>query len=581
MGSDRDHSLPVGASTSKVNDGDMWAGSRGNKKSCYDRDICPLYCAWGVDVFDLFTNTKSDLGPNPYITQEDAREEFLSLPDHEKDRLGYEHMLHRKLGDLVRSCDRIVTRNKDKLRAEVAKAARARGADGNRIDPVTEVKDEVLLETAECMADLELREEEVAQMVEKLVQLDREWKESWKQVQVLRAGKNGETANNSDIKDTNQISMIENESTEVGGEKDDERNELVIEVNSETAATVTAVENVILNEHLTANTEDSANLVIKSGTEHHTGNEEKENKELKGKTEDSRIVNQGENSSLDMNVEVNGNEQLSTEKEESDKSQPDNTQTAGKEGTIKEKEETQSKGCAPSEKVEELLPKLYSISSEQQTLISSLTSITSQNIMPLRENLQGLQKQLYYIRTDTSSDKTVCEISGNFMSSRDAEERIAAHYAGKQYVGWKMVRDKFRELHLKYNSVGRGPQMMGGQNRGLPNGSRGGQPRGYGPPGVAHGPPPSNSGYGHGDRGPPMGYHHGPSARHNDRDHRDRSRSRDRDNYSSRSRGGGVRGGRQNSPPRWERDRHPHNHDNGSGRHGGRRDDRGHYRSRN
>ena len=167
------------------------------------------------------------------------------------------------------------------------------------------------------------------------------------------------------------------------------------------------------------------------------------------------------------------------------------------------------------------------------------------------------------------------------MSSRDAGERIAAHYAGKQYVGWKMVRDKYRELHLKYNSTGRGPQMMGNQKRGLPHGSRGGQPGGYGPPGGGHGPPPGNGGYGHCDRGPPMGYNHGPSARQNDRDRRDRSRSRERDNYSSRSRGGGGRGGRQNSPPRWERDRHPNNHDHGSGRPRGKRDDRGHYRSRN
>ena len=379
MGSDRDHSLPVGASTSKVNDGDMWAGSRGNKKSCYDRDICPLYCAWGVDVFDLFTNTKSDLGANPYITQEDARAEFLSLPDHEKDRLGYEHMLHRKLGDLVRGCDRIVTRNKDKLRAEVAKAARARGADGNRIDPVTEVKEEVLMETAECMADLELREEEVAQMVEKLVQLDREWKELWKQSQVLRTGENGEIANDSD--------MLEKKSTEVNGTYDDEDekgNEFVKKDTSETAATVTKVKDEILNEHPAGNTEESANVAIKSEIENHAGNEEE--------------WNQGENSKADMNIEVNGNEQLSTEKKGSDKPQTENTQTAGKEGTEKEEEQTQTGGCAPSEKIEELMPKLYGISSEQQALISSLTSITSQNIMPLRENLQGLQKQLYYIR---------------------------------------------------------------------------------------------------------------------------------------------------------------------------------------
>lgn len=158
------------------------------------------------------------------------------------------------------------------------------------------------------------------------------------------------------------------------------------------------------------------------------------------------------------------------------------------------------------------------------------------------------------------------------MSSRDAEERIAAHYAGKQYVGWKMVRDKYRELHQKYNSQGRGPQMMGSQHRGSSYGPRGVQPGGYGPP----------QGYGHGDRGPPMGYHNGPPVRH-DRDRRDRSRSRDRDEYSSWSHNG--RGGRQSNSARWEHDRYPgssgggsYNADNGSGRHGGRRDDRRYHR---
>jgi RNA-binding protein Luc7-like 2 len=51
-------------------------------------------------------------------------------------------------------------------------------------------------------------------------------------------------------------------------------------------------------------------------------------------------------------------------------------------------------------------------------------------------------------------DKTVCEVSGNFMSARDADERIAAHYAGKQYVGWKLVRDKFADMQQKYGRFG-------------------------------------------------------------------------------------------------------------------------------
>jgi len=596
MGSDRDSSLPIGTSTSKVGEGNMWPGScRGNKKSCYDRDICPLYCAWGVDVFDLFTNTKSDLGSNPYITQEDAREEFLSLPDHEKDRLEYERMLYRKLGDLVRGCDRIVTRNKDKLRAEVAKAARARGAEGNRINPVTEVKEEVLLETAECMADLELREEEVAKMVEKLVQLDNDWKEAWKKLKEERVVKSDEKTNYSVSNDENNFSGMKKENAEAyrkTNEKNDGGSELVEEANNESAVSDV---NVIIKEYLPEDAEKSRTLTLECESENHLAKEkEEEMRNSKLDTEDdssNHVVNkEEENEKVDMIIELSGDEKKIIKKDRSDRSQSENTEMVCKEGIQKNKGETQTEmGARDTDKINELKATLYSISSEQQKLISTVTRITSQNIMPLRENLQGLQKQLYHIRTDTSSDKTVCEISGNFMSSRDAEERIAAHYAGKQYVGWKMVRDKCSELHKKYIPVGRSPQTLDGQQRNAQHRSRGGQHWCYGPPGGEHGLPSANGGYGRGDRGPPMGHQHAPSARHNNRDRRDRSRSRDRDTYSSRSRDGVGRVGNRRSPSRWERDRYPsanngggvgNNREYGSGRHGGRRDDRGHNRGR-
>lgn len=40
----------------------------------------------------------------------------------------------------------------------------------------------------------------------------------------------------------------------------------------------------------------------------------------------------------------------------------------------------------------------------------------------------------------------VCETSGNYMSSRDNDERMRAHFEGKQYLGWKLVREKLRDL---------------------------------------------------------------------------------------------------------------------------------------
>lgn len=78
----------------------------------------------------------------------------------------------------------------------------------------------------------------------------------------------------------------------------------------------------------------------------------------------------------------------------------------------------------------------------------------------LREQITAAKRSLYYIRGDIQTDKTVCEVSGNFMSSRDADERIAAHFAGKQYVGWKMVRDKLVLLESKFKN--RPPPPRGG-----------------------------------------------------------------------------------------------------------------------
>jgi len=60
---------------------------------------------------------------------------------------------------------------------------------------------------------------------------------------------------------------------------------------------------------------------------------------------------------------------------------------------------------------------------------------------------------LNYFGKSLSADMVVCEVSGNFMSSRDADERIAAHYAGKQYIGWKIVREKLNELRKKHGDI--------------------------------------------------------------------------------------------------------------------------------
>jgi hypothetical protein len=410
MGQDRNADLPVAG-----NGNQDWDSLR-KKKSCYDNDVCPLYCAWGVDVYELFTNTKSDIGPNNYLIRDDARAEYLSLPEHEKERLGFDRMLHRKLGDLVRSCDRIVSRNKEKLRQEIAAAAKARGgASGKAIDPVTDVSDEMMAEAAEMMAELELREEEVKLKLQNITKIDAEFKDLWGQLQELekkKASSEDEVTNAS----TNEDSEVK---------KNDE-----VDVSTETPKDPTDV-----SEKKEENAESS---------------------------------------------EVNSEAASSTEEA----------------------------------KIKEIKSKLYALSAEQQQIIGSIANMTSQVIVPLRDNLQNITKQIYYVKTDISADKTVCEVSGNFMSSRDAEERIAAHYAGKQYVGWKMVREKFRELDQK---------MRTARPAGPPPGRYGGGPRG----GYGQGP-------GYGGRG----YNEGGRSRYNDRGGRNDYGYGGRDrSYSSRDSG--------------------------------------------
>jgi len=72
--------------------------------------------------------------------------------------------------------------------------------------------------------------------------------------------------------------------------------------------------------------------------------------------------------------------------------------------------------------------------------------------MQINNHSQGLN----YFGKKLSADMVVCEVSSNYMSVRDAEERIAAHYAGKQYIGWKVVRDKLKELRGKYGNTAGG-----------------------------------------------------------------------------------------------------------------------------
>jgi len=441
---------------------------RRSKRSCYDHDVCPLYCAWGVDLFDLFKNTKSDLGSNDYIVDDDAREEYLSLPDHEKERLGYEFMLYRKITDLVRGCNRIVDRNREKLKAEIAKNARQRAEGKNEavvMDISQYVDSEHLAKCAENVASLELLEEEVGTLVKELEGLEEQQHLLQSKIRPQTDGKtNGE----------NSTATIKDQPTQ--------------------------------------NNSNNNNILA-----------------------DNNILQTADNNSNSVE-------------------------------TQKDHVENATRGLSLSNDPLVIKQELQDLSNKQQYILTRISQIVSDNIHPLRDTTENQKRQLYYVRSDTTSDKNVCEVSGNFMSSRDADERIAAHYAGKQYVGWKMVRAKGKEMGKKYGKLNAGPPQR-----------YGGAPP---PPhaGGFRGPPPYGGGGGYG--GPPnrgLEQHH----RGNDR-HRDRSRSRDRGDREAESHHSRHhRGGRRSpSPARWERDRGPGSSSSSRGYERGGQHHRSHHRKR-
>eukprot|EP00978_Attheya_sp_CCMP212_P005937 scaffold13273_cov35-Attheya_sp.AAC.4 len=500
MGGDRNAPIPRGAAVPNKNRGSPSSSSQQGpilpgqrKRSCYDPTICPLYCAWGVDVYDLFTNTKSDLGPNPKIVDQHALQEFESLPDHEKDRLGYQHMLFVQLQELVRSCQRTVSRNREKLRSEISRQQsknRAAGIMAVTNDPVLSIPEEGIEKCAHSMAELELLEEEIQDLLQKIKKLSEEEKELRSQKKKQAASKKQEapqdleTANKQDSTDSNEPKGEESE----------------------------------------------------AGTPQPNGDDRKEDETVDPL--DKAPTQEAETS------EPNGTPAAETEKVETEDALKVTEEV--KQDAVERKEEERN----PLDvQLEELLTKKKWPLLEQLRLAIAAAQ-------PMGETIEAQKRQLYYFRTDTTSDKTVCEISGNFMSSRDADERIAAHFAGKQYVGWKIVRDKHKEMVKQWGPSG--PPHPGGRG--------GGGQQGYGgyDSHDRHGGGGGGGGYGGGwdDRGRGGG-------RDRDHDHdrggNDRSRSGERDRRGGGGGGGGGNsrnggssrgsGGRSSSPPTWERDR--------------------------
>ena len=460
-------------------------------KSCYDADVDPLYCAWGVNVYELFVNTKSDLGVlNPFVPDDGARSEYLSLPKHEQERLGFEHALFVKLQDLVRQCDRAVSRNKEKLEQEIQRnAAKNNNATtavgGGRISDfyVNDIDEGAIVQLAQCQLRLDAVEKEVLQILETM---------------------DGHVVNQR---------QLESKINEVKVKLIDMEDKLQFDKGVPLPDVEDAADGVPLPD-----TGDGApgEDVVKSEVD------------VVMKSEDDVVVKA--ESTADSSI----------------KAEPASDIVKVESGAHTEETNAEpTNGVNPTDlellrlEMEQLTKELDDVILMKQRSQFDLAR-KIQQYAPLQDSAEQQRKHLHFVKSDITMDKTVCEVSGNFMSARDADERIAAHYAGKQYVGWKLVRDKFKEMQQQYGRYG--PPRP--QRRDDAGGRHGGPV----PAGVPRPDDRYAAGRGGGynsNRGPPVpvrggGGGHGGGPRDYDRGG---GRDRDRGGYSGGSGGYGRGGG--------------------------------------
>ncbi|PNH11244.1 Luc7-like protein [Tetrabaena socialis] len=83
--------------------------------------------------------------------------------------------------------------------------------------------------------------------------------------------------------------------------------------------------------------------------------------------------------------------------------------------------------------------------------------------MALAQQAQEMQAQhdrLHRSLTAPERTMSVCDICGVFINSTDNDQRRQEHLTGKQYLGWKAIREKFAELQNKWErSRSRDPDM--------------------------------------------------------------------------------------------------------------------------
>lgn len=109
---------------------DVEESQKTGKEVTFSDDHVCKYFICGIHLYDLFRNTKSDLGPYTKQAVEVCKEQWQALSQEEKDGYGYEWDLFRKLEGLVQECERKVVRG----RARVAEEDRANALDGTEDD---------------------------------------------------------------------------------------------------------------------------------------------------------------------------------------------------------------------------------------------------------------------------------------------------------------------------------------------------------------------------------------------------------------------------------------------------------------
>lgn len=378
----------------------------------------------------------------------------MKLPLQEQEKLGYEHILFHKLLDLVRQGDRMVARNKEKLKQELNRKLSQR----NYQDFVQDVDVAAVEQLARDMIVLEDMVSDYETKLHKLQTItDIEVNQKRKLELLLQANRVPSTA----------------VSNEDGMPVGDNVNGNQITVKEETSATVPLDENPV---HIKQGFVDE----MPSGA-------------IKSTEIQSTPVVQNDDP---INMDTLQNE-------------------------------------------------LGQLTLQKQRLIYEISQLIT-SIVPQNDTVESQRRHLNYVKSDISTDKTVCEISGNNMSSRDADERIAAHYSGKQYVGWKLVRDKLQAMIQKYGRSGPAPPQNRSSNENF-----------HGRPPMAHQPSqPSSSSYGAGGgRGGPYGGNGSGGRDYSDRGgYRSTSSGGGRDNWTRHGPGGPRGGGgynqdRRNPPP--------------------------------